>query len=144
MIEFIISQRLLLHEIGHVIIALPFGYYLWKRSKSYSYLAIYFFVTVFMDIDHLFDYWRYYGFGFDPILFLGLGYFEGPGRAFVPFHAWEWIIISLVLFKKLQKIIILTCALSMLSHLIWDSLNVGSVLFYSIIYRGFEGFRIFL
>lgn len=140
----VIANRLIYHEIQHVLIAIPFAWYLWNKTKSPKAIILYFIISIGMDIDHLFDFFGYYGFTFDPALFFKLDYFDGPGRAFVPFHAWEWILVTFLLFKKTWKVIWLILMFGMLSHLILDSINVGSIIFYSIIYRAEAGFRIFI
>lgn len=135
---------LLWHEIVHALFALPFCLILWNKTKSWKHAIIPLIVAYLMDFDHLFDYWGYYGFGFDLVRFFKMDYFHGPGRALVPFHAYEWVLILALLSIKLGwKSYITAIVLGLIAHLIWDTISVGNILFYSILYRYSVGFRLF-
>lgn len=132
---------LLFQEIIHGVFALPFAVLLWKKTKSYKKVLALFLVTYLMDLDHLVDYFSYYGFEFNVSEFLGAEYFKMSKRAFTPLHAWEWIVIlGVISYKKGWNSIFTIFFLAMLPHVIWDSIVVGSVFKYSIIYRFLVGF----
>ena len=53
---------------------------------------------VLVDIDHLFDYGLYllsHGGRFSLTTFLSGQYFAWSGTIYIPFHAWEWVVVSL-------------------------------------------------
>lgn len=133
--------ELFFHEILHGLIALPFAIYLYKRTKSWKYFFGVILVAYFLDLDHFFDFWRHFGLNFDLIMFLRGEQFEESNQAFVYWHAWEWLIPLYLLSRhKKYKYISLVFFFGLLSHLILDSINVGSTAFYSIIYRISQGF----
>lgn len=142
--QYAFASGLLINELGHALVALPAVFILWKKTHSVKHSLLPFFVAYILDIDHLIDYWGYYGFGFDPLKFVMLNYFKGPGRGLVIFHAWEWVIIlAYISYKRGWKSFITAFTLGLLMHIIWDSITVGSVLFYSIIYKYHTGFKLF-
>lgn len=139
-----LESGLFWNELVHAVIAAPFCLLLWKKTKDIKLSLIPLLLAYLMDIDHLIDYWDYYGLGFSLSKFVDLKYFEIPGRAYIPFHAWEWALLLLPFsIKKGWKSRITAINLGVLAHLIWDMLTVGSFFFYSIIYRYLTGFRIF-
>lgn len=143
--EIIFLGNLFWHEVFHALFALPFCFLIWTKTKSWSVAVIPLIVAYVLDLDHLFDYWAYYGFGFNLIDFLNIEYFKGPGRAFVPFHAYEWVLILLpISYKKGWNSWTTGLIFGMVAHLIWDTISVSNIFFYSIIYRYFVGFRIFM
>ncbi len=140
LIDIIFHHGLIWHEMEHFLFALPFAILLYCKIKSKKMairqVFILFLVAYFLDADHLFDYFLYYGFHFSSSDFFRLNYFTPHGISLVPFHAWEWIgILGYISYKKGWKSIWTSITLGMLSHLILDSFNVESVVFYSIIYR---------
>lgn len=135
------TEGLLIHEILHGIIAVPFAIFLYKKTRSQKLVLFLFLTTYFMDLDHLIDYFLFYGFTFNLSDFLNGMYFEFSNRAFVFFHAWEWIIILyFITLKKEWKSYCSPIFLGMLPHLILDAFHVQSFLFYSIIFRSISGF----
>lgn len=133
--QLIFRQGTLVHEIMHGIFVIPLCIILYSKTKSLRSLAIAVAVTFLLDLDHLIDYFYYHGFTFDIYRFFANNYFVGR-ISFVPLHAWEWLLlISFFAYKKGWKSIYAAIALGMFSHLLLDSINVGSFLFYSIIYR---------
>ncbi len=138
-----LENGLLLHEIMHGLLTLPFVYYFWEKTGKYTIALIPLAIAYLLDLDHLVDYWAYYGVGFNFSDFIKMHYFEGLGRAVVPLHAFEWILLLLPFSVGKRKIIAVSAiSVGLLVHLLWDSYNVGSIAFYSIIYRFLNGFRL--
>jgi hypothetical protein len=103
-------------------------------------------VGFFIDIDHLFDYFNYFGrSGFKNLknFFRVKTYFDSKGKAYMPLHAFEylplfWILGHLIGFEGLSW----TLFLSYLFHLLWDNFSLRNhhPLAYFIIYRAVKGF----
>jgi len=128
-------------ELAHGAAALPFAYILWRKTHSWKKVLILFAVTFLIDLDHLVDYFSYYGFSLHINEVITGEFYAQARRTFVPFHAWEWVILLGVLAKiRGWKSYYTAILFGLLPHLIFDSFIVGSFLFYSIIYRGIFGF----
>ena len=137
----VIPGDLFIQEIFHGVIAMPFAYLIYKKTKSLKHFLLVILFAYAIDVDHLIDYFLYFGLRFNLADFLSGVYFEVTNRAVVPFHAWEWLaLLGLVAYKRGWKSLFTVLALSLLAHLIFDSITVGSALFYSIMYRWFNGF----
>lgn len=139
-IDILFHHGLIWHEAEHSLFALPFAillYYKTKpKNKVWKYIGILFFVAYFLDLDHLFDYFVYYGFHFSLLDFFRMKYFTPGAISLVPFHGWEWVLIlGYLAQKKKWKTILTPIVFGMLSHVILDAFNVESVLFYSIVFR---------
>lgn len=135
---------LIAHEILHGLVALPFMVIVWNKTKSYLCVLIVVLTAYFLDLDHLIDYFIFYGFQFSLSGFLSSKYFGLSNRAYVFFHAWEWFfILSLVSLKSGWKSYFTAFSLGLLSHLILDAINVKSFVFYSIIYRASHYFTFY-
>jgi hypothetical protein len=131
-------------EVAHGLVSILFSFFIYKKTGKLKFTIIPLLMTYLIDIDHMFDYWGFYGFGFNPLKFVQMEYFFGPGRAFIPFHAWEWVaIFAAISYKKGWNSYTTAITLGMIAHLIWDTISMQNLLFYSIIYRGLIGFRIF-
>lgn len=135
---------LLVNEIFHAAFSVPFAYIAYRKFGKHRYFFYILAFSYLIDLDHLVDYWIYYGFGFDPVRFVALGYFPVKGFAWVPIHAWEWVIALFLTYRYVyKKEIIYVLALGILGHLVWDVLSMQSVNFYSIIYRYSQFLRYF-
>ena len=138
--------ELFIHEVIHGLFALPFAVFLYKKTRSIKSVVILFLVTYLMDLDHLIDYFIYFGSRFELREFLSGIYFHESGRAFVFFHGWEYFVLFLYLAhrnKRRWKSVFTAASLGMLPHLIWDSVNVGTPVVYFILYRASKLFFIF-
>jgi membrane-bound metal-dependent hydrolase YbcI (DUF457 family) len=136
-------QQFLVHEIIHFIALIPAALLIWYKTKSVKSLIVLFAAGILIDIDHLIDYFAYYGMQINALDFISADYFKYSGLAIVPFHGWEWVIITLLLaYKRGWKSVFTPIALGLLTHLIVDSINIHSFLFYSFLYRMSRGFMV--
>ena len=135
-------NNLLLHEILHGFVSLPFVYIMYRKTKSYTYSLIPFVTTYLIDLDHWIDDFAYHGLNLNIDLFFKGEYFARTNRAFVLFHVWEWLLMLILLAyqSKKWKSIKVGLILGIAPHLILDSINVGNILFYSIVYRLINGY----
>lgn len=142
--EFIFRRGLLVHEMYHGLFALPFAIFLYRKSRSVNHVLILFTVAYLLDLDHLVDYFIYYGNNFDIRLFWQNDYFEFTPYRFVILHGWEWLmIVGYLAYRKGKKVwnsFYTPIAFALFTHLLLDSINVGSFLFYFFFYRALNGF----
>lgn len=144
---------MLIHESVHILCSLIVGAVAYKFYKSYWVFIASFATGLFLDVDHLFDYFHFRGFHFSLSEFATGSYFIPSGKILLPFHGFEWAIllglISLIIYMaktaNRQKIItvLLTLAASLCLHLIYDTLYYGpDPGTYFIIYRFIHHFNI--
>jgi len=138
------NYSLLFDQAMHGVVGLPFAVYIFYKSRSLRQSLIVLFVVIFIDVDHLVDYWKYYGLKLNIYEFLRLEYYAVMGSALIPFHGWEWSIL-LFYIAKLKKnpwaSIYMALSIGIFAHLTWDIHNFWSVEFYSIIWRALNGFK---
>lgn len=134
----LVKFNLLFHEFMHGIVAVPFVYLIWKKTKSKKRVVLTILTTFLIDLDHLFDYFLYYGLesNFNWSYFIQGKHFEATQVAYMPLHGWEWVILLAVLTKvKGWDSVYAAIFSGLLPHLIFDSFIQNHILFYSIIYR---------
>lgn len=136
----------------HLICSLFAGYIAWKKFKGKQRtlllcIAVALLSGLFIDLDHLFDYFMAFGLNFSLFKFFNGDMFVESGKAYVVFHAWEFLLVACVFFfrakKKQTKMFLLAFILSMFLHLAVD-ITLFQVPFqeYSIIYRASKDFVI--
>ena len=129
------------HELMHGVVALPLAYIIWRKTHAWKNVLILIAFTFLIDLDHLVDYFSYYGFSWHINEVITGEFYAQIRRTFVPLHAWEWAILIGVLAKlRGWKSYYTAILFGLLPHLIFDSIIVGSFIFYSIIYRSLLGF----
>ncbi|EKD95808.1 MAG: hypothetical protein ACD_24C00322G0002 [uncultured bacterium] len=145
---------LIIHEIGHFLfyISVIFSILLLfrktgKKLFTPKYLFIGLVSTLLIDLDHLIDYFLYYGFSFNLHDFALGTQFAYSGKVYVFFHSWELLLLLLTvgfyLIKKKNKYILFVITLGMLSHVLYDTAYYSfSVVDYSLIYRILRNFDI--
>lgn len=138
-----------LHLSIHIILSLLAGFIVFKITKK-SLISFFFALTagVAVDFDHLIDYFMTFGWHFNFYYFENGYQFLKTDKIHIWFHAWEYVIIFIVLaviFKsKLIKTIFFSLALGLFFHLGADCiLNEGmKPQAYSIAYRIENDFNI--
>ncbi len=138
------KSGLLFSEVGHGLMAIPFAYFLWKKSKSPKKVAILYLATYFIDLDHLIEYFQYYGLHFDLLEFFELDFFRALGKAILPLHGWEWVLLLFFIGRRKKwKSVYWAVALGFGAHLLWDTLSNGfPAAFYFISWRAGNGFAL--
>lgn len=111
------------HELIHVTVSSFLAYIVFQWFHSKRALIICFAYGIFMDMDHLFDFFlSNKGISFDIISFFSTDYFSKNGKAYVPLHGWEYAIILLGcgIFLKKYKDINIPLSFAIIGHLIID------------------------
>jgi len=113
------------HLTGHFFVALLVSLFIWRKTKSKFLVVLCFLASFGIDIDHLFDFWKAYGFSLDIKKFFEIDFFKLNGGIFVPLHGWEWAILLFALAKFLKKFrwFLLTLSLVLFFHILWDSVS---------------------
>lgn len=143
-LEVILNNGLLISEISHGIVALPFAYFLWIKTKSIKKAIAVVILTYLVDFDHLLEYFLYFGSDFDLIEFLKVEYFRNFGKIHVPLHSWEIaFVLGYLSWKYKFKGWVSVFFVALLAHLIWDTYSNGlPPLFYFTTYRVLTGFSV--
>ena len=141
---------LILHELGHLIsyfLAVAILYLFSKKYFTLKNFLVGLLATVFIDLDHVIDYLIYKGYlAFDIWEFFSGSYFAFNGKAYVIFHAWEYVLLIFLLFldesDKKGKSWMLFIAVGLFAHLVFDTVSYGFPWeMYSIMSRVFDSFR---
>lgn len=122
-----INSELLIHELIHLTAGVLSGGILVFLTKRWAALIWAVGISMFIDIDHLVDYFYGIGFKFDWYTIMYGTYLDESDRFFVPLHSWELAMILLVFgykqWKKQSRVIVLALGLGMLSHLLVDQID---------------------
>ena len=145
---------LIIHETGHLIfyitvistILLLFRK-TGKKLFTPKHLLIGLVSVLFIDLDHLIDYFLYYGFSFNLHDFALGTQFAYSGKVYVFFHSWELLLLLLTAgfyqIKKKNNYVLFVITLGMLSHVLYDTAYYSFPLIdYSLVYRIIKNFDI--
>ncbi len=134
------------HELIHLVVAIFLAYLIFTWSHSKRAVIICLTYSIFIDLDHLFDFFLYNkGLSFDIALFFSSNFFLANGKVYVPLHGWEYAIILLILgiFIKKYRDIYVALSLAIIGHLLVDQFCYGMTPFkYFLVYRWVYGFGI--
>lgn len=128
----------------HALISAFLGGTVFYATQSVSSGIACFLVGTAIDIDHLYDYFRYVGFRFDLKSFLSNYYFGETGQCFIWLHSYEWLpmIWALCYFFQLPQLGI-GISVGLLGHLLCDQFtNPVRPFAYFLSYRLMHNFRI--
>lgn len=149
-------MELFLHEITHLLLTFTAGicaFYFTLKNKTIKLQKKLILITAgallgefLLDTDHLFDYFLAFGTNFHLDYFFQGKMFEKLQKNYVPFHAWELIIIigiSVYFSKNIYlKIFLSSLFFGILFHLVYDTFyNHYTFLGYSLIYRIIHNFN---
>ncbi|MEK7533739.1 MAG: hypothetical protein AAB600_00220 [Patescibacteria group bacterium] len=137
----------------HVIVSLLLGYIIFRlfglsdrKSLLISFLFT-FLGGVLIDVDHFIDHFLSFGINFNYDYFIKGEYFLKSNKAYIVFHAVEYIILSgllaILLGDRKKKMIFTALALGMLFHILIDILLFPNpIKGYFILYRMLNGFNV--
>jgi hypothetical protein len=109
----------------------------WASAAAFSVAG------VFVDLDHLIDYWRETGWNTDIPTFMSYFYQRKPKKLLLLLHAWEWIALSAALARAFHSspLWLFWGILGWLCHLLLDQrFNRLQPLSYFFFYRAHKGF----
>ncbi|HSX40000.1 MAG TPA: hypothetical protein VLF68_00095 [Candidatus Saccharimonadales bacterium] len=137
---------------AHIIISLAAAYLLWftigkqKKKTLVPALIVALIFGLFIDVDHLVDYFVAYGFHISLSDFWLTNMFRINQKMFVPFHAFEYTailaIVAYMVRNKTKKLYFAVAAVTMFLHL-WTDIFLFSVpiQLYFITYRILTNFH---
>ncbi len=106
-----------------------------------------FLLGVFIDGDHLFDYFAYFGWHFNLYDYFQTNNFMAKSeKTFIPLHGWEYLPLLWLAARWLGKTLKIkglewAVTLVYLGHLAWDQITYGhNPAVYFIVYRFFHHF----
>ena len=136
-----------IHLTIHFLVALLVGYLAGRYFKKMSIALIAGILGgFFIDLDHLLEYFFYYGYHFNLSYFLEGREFLLSDKIHLIFHAWEYVPILFLIAYLLRKkrtlaIFIFTLSLAGFFHIFSDVyINKYPFKFYSISYRASQNF----
>ena len=104
------------------------------KFKDFSYVLLCLAGGIFIDLDHLFDYFYHHKFKFSLRRFFDREFLKS-GKVFLPFHSWEVFFLLLFLAFYLKSDGLAIFCLAMGAHLLIDYFQNPNRLFYFLIHR---------
>ncbi len=136
-------------ELIHLILALIIGVFFYLKRRDWRLILGALIFGFFVDVDHLFDYFLYFGLKFKLSDFLNVTtYMMSAEKIYVLFHGWEFVIPLWLGGKWLGKRFKIrdlewVISFAYLGHLFWDNFGISAhPLAYSFIYRLLNGFSL--
>jgi hypothetical protein len=141
---------LFLSELGHLasyFLAVGVIYLVGRKYFSRKNVFIGLISAFFIDIDHLFDYFLYYGFKFNLMEFLDGSYFQFTRRVILPLHSIElatFLLLTWVFIRKKEKYSwLLFLVVGLFVHLVFDMYSNRMPWYaYALLYRVATGFSV--
>ncbi|MBI4039335.1 hypothetical protein HY388_00725 [Candidatus Daviesbacteria bacterium] len=138
-----ITTGLIFHLTAHYLLAVSIAIFFWIATRRFWASVLVVLVGVFIDLDHLFDYFYAYGWSWSPGLFFKHAFTAVSGKAFLPLHGWDLVAILLVIGWKSKNIIVSAVAVGMFAHLMMDQYLVANHPFaYFLFYRLINNFSV--
>jgi len=143
------ANWVLVHELIHLFITLLVGIFIWWRYKNWRLILVVFLFGFFIDVDHWFDYFAWFGLKINLRNFFNVSsYIHTAGKTYIPLHGWEWLPIFWLTGKLIGRKIKMrglewAILFSYLGHLLWDNFSFSHhPLAYSFIYRLVNNFNL--
>jgi hypothetical protein len=141
------KQKFSKHMLVHYFLAAGVFGVMFFLTKSLFWSVLALFINIFLDADHLVDYWLANGFNLDYRRFVretrgGGLYFVKSQKGIVPLHSWELLLLFFVVAEVLNlPQLAIAIAFGFLPHLLWDQITYAQrPLMYSLIFRAFNKF----
>jgi hypothetical protein len=98
-------QEIFLSEAAHFLVTLGIALILFWRFQDWRLIVACLLAGIFIDIDHLLDYFLYYGFSSGSVgikeTLADVNYFDLSEKVIVFFHGWEFVPLTWILGKWL-------------------------------------------
>ena len=136
-------EFLIQHELIHLSVAVLFGILIYRWYESFHLVALLIGISLFMDVDHLFDCVMALGSNFNVKDMVQGTYWAHTDKLFVLLHSWELLIpVWVICCIKKRFDIGVTITLAFLGHILVDQFTYTMhPLAYSFIYRMLHGFK---
>jgi hypothetical protein len=141
-----------LDELVHFLIALTIGIFFYRRNRDWRTILLALIFGFFLDLDHFFDYFAYFGWHFNFAEFLNVDtYMDPSGKIYVLLHGWEFLLplwlFSRWLAKRWQvNQLEWAVTLAYFFHLAWDNHGIftgaSNPLTYFFTYRLLNNFSV--
>lgn len=135
----------LVHECVHLLAVVPFLILVYRITGNIKSVAFCLSYTLFMDIDHLFDYIVHKGIVFDINYIKNVNYFYEADKMYLPLHGFEYVAIFLgaTLIDKSHTNYFMALAIAVLNHLLVDQFYYAPLsLRHFLSYRAYVNFRL--
>lgn len=140
---------LITFESPHFLLSLGIGLLLFTRYQNRRLILASFLFGFFIDVDHLFDFFAYFGLHFNLLDFFNVNTYIVPaGKSYVPLHGWEFVPLFWLVAKKLGekwkiKGLEWAVSLSYFGHLLIDHFSfLHRSWAYSFFFRWLNGFSL--
>lgn len=134
------------HLAGHLIIAILISWFSYSKTGNIWLIFLSLFLSFAIDLDHLIDYWKAYGFNLNIKRAFVLNYFEKNGKVFVLLHSWELVGLIFLLSRFVTgqyQWFLVTTSLVMFIHILWDSFSYKIYpQYYFLFWRALNNFKI--
>ena len=126
----------------HILVSLLSMGIIYGVFRSLKLATLYFAAGIFIDLDHLIDYFLYFGLKFRLKYFFGSLYLRS-GKVYIFLHSWELLIPLWIwgLYAK-QEILALAIMLGFVVHLLLDQRHRTIPLAYFLSFRILNNFRL--
>lgn len=137
------------HELIHLLITVLISFFIWRRFRDFRLILVVFLFGIFIDIDHWFDYFAWFGSKINLSNFFNVtSYIHPSGKVYIPLHGWEFILPFWLMGKYLEKKFKIkglewSISISYLGHLLWDNFSfTHHPLAYSFLFRLINNFSL--
>lgn len=137
------------HELIHLLITVLISFFIWRRFRDFRLILVVFLFGIFIDIDHWFDYFAWFGSKINLSNFFNVAsYVHQSGKVYILLHGWEWLPIFWLTGKLIGRKIKMrglewAIFLSFLGHLLWDNFSFPHhPLAYSFLFRLINNFSL--
>ena len=138
-------MKLLIDELIHFILALGIGLGCYLKFDNSWLIFVALIFGFLIDVDHLFDYFAYFGARFKLKDFLNTNsYMKSSGKIFVLLHGWEYVLLFWLIGHGIDVAgLDWAMSLSYLAHLFWDNFSFSHhPLTYFLTYRLINKFSV--
>ena len=138
-----IKEYIIMKPINHIAVSTLISVILYAIFKSWALTISSFISGVFVDLDHIIDYWREYGISFDVKKFLYVHDKKQYRKSHMILHGWEWLIVLGIMALLTDWNLWVTGVLiGFGQHIALDNMNYRESFWsYSLAWRWSKGFK---
>lgn len=131
---FFIPRRIAVDLAAHVFVTLILSFLIYFKTGNLSYLIIFVISGIFIDLDHLIDYFIVFKNKFNFYKFINCHYLKS-GKVYIFLHSWEPVFFFLILGYFVKSPGLVISLTSIIIHLIIDNLQRRNISVYFLTYR---------